>query len=150
MSKKLRKVWIDMDGVAADLIKAVHNHPDYRPGIALDELDVFEHLEPIEGAIESINKIIDSGRFDVHILSTPPWDNVEAWMHKRIWIEKYLPRLKKKITLTHHKHHACTSPDDIIIDDRLKNGVEHWDGIHLHFGTESCKTWVNVLEYLNI
>ena len=147
------KLFIDMDGVLADFMKGVREHPDYKISFkndTLDQLDVFGLLEPMDGAIEAVNKILNSGLYDVHIATTPPWNNPQAWMHKRLWIDKYLPKLKKRITMTHNKDLLCQSPSDIIIDDRLKNGVERWKGVHLHFGTDECKTWKNVLDYLNI
>ena len=143
------KLFLDMDGVLADFVGAVVSHPDYAPGAPLDSFDVFEELKPIEGALESVYKIIDSGKYDVFVLSTAPWDNPKAWMDKRLWIQKHLPELKKKLILTHYKDLCCGSENDIIIDDRIVNGVERWNGVHLHFGTE-YKDWNSILEYLNI
>tara|TARA_Y100000817_G_C16842432_1_gene538622 strand:+ start:671 stop:1111 length:441 start_codon:yes stop_codon:yes gene_type:complete len=146
MSKKL---FIDMDGVLADFMGAVTTHPDYGMGSELDELDVFENLNPIPKSIESVNKILESGKYDVFILSTAPWGNPKAWMDKRLWIEKYLPKLKKRLILSHYKDLCCGSDEDIIIDDRIVNGVERWSGVHLHFGTE-YKTWDDILEKLGL
>lgn len=143
------KLFLDMDGVLADFVGAVVSHPDYAPGAPLDSFDVFEELKPIEGALESVYKIIDSGKYDVFVLSTAPWDNPKAWMDKRLWIQKHLPELKKRLILTHYKDLCCGSENDIIIDDRIVNGVERWNGVHLHFGTE-YKDWNSILEYLNI
>lgn len=143
------KLFLDMDGVLADFMGAVTNHPDYVDGVPLDSFDVFENLNPIDGAIESVRKIIESGKYDVFVLSTAPWGSPKAWMDKRLWIEKHLPELKKRLILTHYKDLCCGSSSDIIIDDRIVNGVERWSGIHLHFGTE-FKDWNSILEYLNI
>jgi 5'(3')-deoxyribonucleotidase len=148
MSKKL---FIDMDGVLADFMGAVITHPDYGNGKDLDELDVFENLNPIPKSIESVNKIIDSGKYDVFILSTAPWGNPKAWMDKRLWIEKYLPKLKKRLILSHYKDLCCGSDEDIIIDDRICNGVERWGGVHLHFGPSGeYPNWETILEVLNV
>lgn len=143
------KLFLDMDGVLADFVGAVLNHPDYLPDAPLDSFDVFEELNPIPNAIESVRKILNSNKYDVFVLSTAPWDNPKAWMDKRLWIEKHLPELKKRLILTHHKDLCCGSENDIIIDDRIVNGVEHWGGVHLHFGTE-YKDWNSILEYLNL
>jgi 5'(3')-deoxyribonucleotidase len=143
------KLFLDMDGVLADFVGAVISHPDYVPGAPLDSFDVFEELNPIPNAIESVKKILNSNKYDVFVLSTAPWDNPKAWMDKRLWIEKHLPELKKRVILTHHKDLCCSSSGKIIIDDRIVNGVEKWNGVHLHFGTE-YKDWNSILEYLNV
>ena len=148
MSKKL---FIDMDGVLADFMGAVISHSDFRNVGDLDELDVFENLNPIPNGIESVNKILDSKEYDVFILSTAPWDNPKAWMDKRLWIEKYLPRLKKRLILSHYKDLCCGSEEDIIIDDRIVNGVERWGGVHLHFGLDGeYPSWGSILEVLGV
>ena len=153
MKEKI-KLFLDMDGVLADFIKAVEEHPDYeisKKHDLLDQLDVFGMLEPIPGAISAVNKLWVSGKYDMYIASTPPWDNVEAWTHKRVWVEKYLPMFKKRLILTHHKDMLCGSPKDIIIDDRKKNGVEKWNGVHIHFGEDlDALDWEDVLKKLEI
>ena len=145
------KLFIDMDGVCADFIKAVKAHPDYEISVEhdlIDQLDVFGILDPMPGAIDAITKIWNSGKYDMYIASTAPWGNTAAWTHKREWIEKYLPMFKKRLIMTHHKDMLCGTEKDIIVDDRLKNGVEKWKGVHLHYGTEGMETWKEVLDYL--
>jgi 5'-nucleotidase len=143
------KLFLDMDGVLADLVGTVTSHPDYVPNTPLDSIDVFEDLRPIPYAIESVRKILNSNKYDVFVLSTAPWGSPKAWMDKRLWIEKHLPELKKRVILTHYKDLCCGSENDIIIDDRIVNGVERWNGVHLHFGVE-YKDWNSILEYLNV
>ena len=151
MNMTQTKLFIDMDGVLADFVGAVTSHPDYKEGTPLDSFDVFEDLKPIDGALEAVYKIIDSGKYDVFVLSTAPWDNPKAWMDKRIWIQRHLPELKKRLILTHYKDLCCGSENDIIIDDRIVNGVERWGGVHLHFGRYSeYKDWGQILNYLGV
>ncbi len=38
--------------------------------------------------------------------------------------------------------------DEYIIDDRTKNGIEHFEGEHIHFGTEQFPDWDSVRSYL--
>ena len=149
---KTKKLFIDMDGVLADFMGAVHAHVEFRNGSKeLDELDIFETLVPIPKSIESVEKILDSNKYEVFILSTAPWSNPKAWMDKRLWVEKYLPRLKKRLILSHYKDLCCGSADDIIIDDRICNGVERWGGVHLHFGDDGdYKDWEMILEKLKL
>ena len=87
-----------MDGVIADFKKGKESHPlsgqtpyigrpDRLPGL-------YEDLPPIEGAIEAVNVLLDLDHFDVYFLSTAPWDNPEAWMHKRLWIDQHFETKK--------------------------------------------------------
>ena len=144
-------VYIDMDGVIADFDKAKNEHPlatitpykgrpDKIPGI-------FENLDPIEGAIESVNTLLDAPMFDTYFLSTAPWDNPEAWMHKRLWIDKHFEtsKIRKRLILSHHKQLLM---GDYLIDDRRFNGAQEFTGEWIHFGGERFPGWTEVIEYL--
>ena len=110
----------------------------------LDEIPgIFSKMEPIKGAIEAFN--ILSEHFDVYILSTAPWNNPTAWSDKLEWVKKYLgKKAYKRLILTHHKN---LNKGDFLIDDRKKNGVDEFEGEHIHFGVD-FKTWDEVVEYL--
>ena len=47
-------------------------HPDTIPNI-------FRNLKPIEGAIASVNQLLESEKYEVYFLSTAPWNNPSAW-----------------------------------------------------------------------
>ncbi len=155
MNKKT--LYIDMDGVLADFGNSIAEHPlrHLVPYNVSPDLipNIFKDLKPIVGAIDAVNQLIDSERFDIYILTTAPWDNPAAWMHKRLWIEeKFGDRLKKKIIIAHHKN---LLKGDYLIDDRLANGAEFFDGEHIHFGWNyekqswnRYKDWETVLNYL--
>jgi 5'-nucleotidase len=145
-------VYIDLDGVVADFEKGRKGHsmenitpykgnPDKLPGL-------FKDLDPIEGAIESVNKLLDAPQFDVYFLSTAPWDNPEAWMHKRLWIDQHFEtkKIRKRLILSHQKHLMI---GDYLIDDRKNNGASEFRGEWLHFGSDSFPDWGSVLDYLN-
>ncbi|MET6989173.1 5' nucleotidase, NT5C type [Sediminicola arcticus] len=147
-----KKVYIDLDGVIADFDRGRREHPmanitpykgrpDKLPGL-------FKDLEPIEGAIEGVNKLLDAIHFDVYFLSTAPWDNPEAWTHKRLWIDKYFEtkKIKKRLILCHHKQLLI---GDFLIDDREFNGASEFTGEWLEFGSERFPDWSAVLNYLN-
>ena len=105
---------------------------------------IFSLMDPVEGAIEAYHKL--SEFFDIHILSTAPWDNLSAWSDKPQWVQKYLGTVAyKKLTLTHHKNIA---QGDYLIDDRTKNGAGEFTGEHIHFLTEKFPDWESVLNYL--
>jgi 5'(3')-deoxyribonucleotidase len=150
---KQKIVYIDMDGVIADFDKARENHPlskttpykgrpDTIPGI-------YENLEPIEGAIESVNSLLETPVYDVYFLSTAPWDNPEAWMHKRLWIDKHFEtkRIRKRLILSHQKHLMI---GDYLIDDRRFNGASEFIGKWIHFGSQKFPDWISIMDYLII
>lgn len=79
MSKLL---YIDLDGVVADFVSAMHAHPlrlkppydkdpDTIPGL-------FSNLKPIKDAVGSVNKLLSSEQYEVYFLSTAPWGNTSG------------------------------------------------------------------------
>ena len=147
----MKRVYIDLDGVVADFEKGREEHPlgkvspyrgrpDKLPGL-------FENLEPIEGAISSVNLLLKSPDFDIYFLSTAPWDNPDAWTHKRLWIAKFFDEklIRKRLILCHFKNFLI---GDYLIDDRKYNGAENFEGEWLYFGSDKFPNWKSVLEYL--
>ncbi|WP_296636213.1 hypothetical protein [Polaribacter sp.] len=145
-------IYIDLDGVIADFEKGKKNHPlggitpyigrpDKLPGI-------YEHLEPITDAIASVNKLLKKDNFNVFFLSTAPWDNPDAWTHKRLWIAKHFDEklIRKRLILCHHKQLLM---GDYLIDDRPFNGASEFLGKWIHFGNKKFPDWKNVLNYFD-
>ncbi len=141
-----------MDGVIADFDKGKSEHPlgNVSPYIGRpDKLPgIYENLDPIEGAIDSVNKLLNS-QYKIFFLSTAPWDNPDAWTHKRLWIAKYFEGklIKKKLILCHHKQLLI---GNYLIDDREWNGAAKFTGEWIHFGSERFPKWESVLDYLNV
>jgi 5'(3')-deoxyribonucleotidase len=143
-----KTLYIDMDNVLVDfssgmaacdpaLLKQYEGHPDEIPGL-------FGLMQPMPGAVEAYREL--SKIFDTYIASTAPWNNVQAWTEKRIWVEAYLGEpAQKRLILTHHKN---LLRGDFIVDDRTRRGVDRFEGEHVHFGTERFPNWATVLEYL--
>ena len=147
MSKKI--LYFDMDGVLADFNRALQERvtPELKAqyGDNVDEIPgIFDNLDPVPGAIDAFKEL--STQYDVYILSTAPWGNPQAWMEKRLWVEQHLGKeAHKRLILSHNKH---LNRGDYLIDDRLANGSDRFEGEHIHFGTDQFPDWNSVLSYL--
>ena len=160
MKEQKKVIYIDMDGVLVDLEKAFNkffelhpqlkerykNNPDHIQGI-------FRNPPPINGAIEAVKKLQESGKYELFIATSAPWGNPMSASDKRFWIEDYFGNLfHKKMFITHRKDLLM---GDYLIDDRTKNGAGEFKGEHLHFGWSweneewnKYPTWESILEYL--
>ena len=159
MNKKI--VYIDMDGVLVDLgsemnkwfenhphlVEKFKNCPDHIPGI-------FRNPPPIEGAIEAVKKLAESGKYELFIATSAPWGNPDSLTDKRYWIENYFGNLFHKRLVTTHRKDLLLG--DYLIDDRLKNGAGEFSGKLLRYGLDwennyepnEYPTWESILEYL--
>jgi len=146
--KKL--LYIDLDGVIADFISAMHSHP-LREIPPYDEHpdtipNIFRNLKPIEGAIASVNQLLESEKYEVYFLSTAPWNNPSAWTDKRLWLEEQFGDvINRKLILTHRKD---LIRGDILIDDRPNNGADKFQGQWIQFGNEEFSNWNSIVSLL--
>jgi len=150
MKKKI--IYIDMDGVISDFTKARNNHPLSKQSPYIGRPDripnIYKDLEPIPDAIKSVNKIINNDDFDLFFLSTPPWDNPDAWTHKRIWIEKYFgKKTRHRLILSARKD---LNIGDYLVDDSNRRGQPDFKGEWIQFGSERFPDLKTVLSYLDI
>jgi len=160
MGNNKKTVFIDMDGVLVDFSKAVEDqfklHPTYKEKFKRNPdliPGIFKDPKPITGAIESVQQLAASGKYDLYISTTASWDNPEAAMDKRHWIEKHFGKLfKKKMVITHRKDLLL---GDYLIDDRDANGADDFKGELLSFGWayekkewNKYKTWSDILKKL--
>ncbi len=97
--------------------------------------DIFSLMRPLPDALESYRILAQN--FDTYILTTSPWKNPSAWIHKLEWVQKHLgdkpgDPAYKRLILTHHKN---LNKGDFLIDDRDANGASSFEGEHIWFGT---------------
>ncbi|HHE3635061.1 hypothetical protein ACFGZ0_09525 [Pasteurella multocida] len=150
MNKPL--LYVDMDNVLVDFQSGIDQLPQeiqIKYQGRLDEVPtIFSLMKPMENAIRSV--YILAKHYDIYILSTSPWGNPSAWMDKLNWIQHYFSKEKgsllyKRLILSHHKH---LHKGDYIIDDRTANGVDKFEGEHIHFGSEQFPNWQTVTQFL--
>ena len=141
-------LYVDMDNVLVDFPSGISKISKALQSEYEDKLDevpgIFSLMEPIEGAIESYKKL--SQKFDTYILSTAPWKNSSGWSDKNEWVKKYLGDFAyKRLILSHHKN---LNYGHYLIDDRLANGANLFEGEHIHFGSDKFPDWESVCSYL--
>jgi 5'(3')-deoxyribonucleotidase len=159
-------LYIDMDGVLVDFASEMNHFYESYTGYKNlykknpDEIpNIFKSPLPIPGAIDAVKMIAESNQFEILIATTSPWNNHDALIHKRLWIEKYFGDLfKKKMVITHRKDLLY---GDYLIDDREANGAIDFKGELLSFGWayekndgkgewNEYKTWNDILKKLKI
>ena len=122
----MKKIFVDMDGTIArfNIKNALQN-------FATQE-DFFSKLKAYKN-INSINELAKGG--NIYIISASP--NKNADMHKIIWLQKYLPNLKKeniticrigenKAKVIQEKYNITIDNTCMLLDDYTKNLVE-WE-----------------------
>jgi hypothetical protein len=148
-STPLQKIlYVDMDNVLVDFSSAFpliapHTLQEFEG--RLDEIPgIFAMMQPCSNAVDCFTEL--SNMFDTYILSTSPWENPSAWSDKLLWVKKHLGKSAyKRLILTHHKN---LNKGDFLIDDRIKNGADRFEGEHILFGSNSFPDWISVTEYL--
>jgi len=141
-------LYVDMDNVLVDFasgIEKVSQMKQIEYEGRLDEIPgIFSLMKPLSGAIDSFKRL--SEKYDTYILSTAPWENASAWSDKNLWVKKYLGEIAyKRLILTHHKN---LNLGDLLIDDRIANGVSLFKGEHILFGSNKYPNWEAVCTYL--
>ncbi len=158
MEKKI--IWIDMDGVLVDFARHVEESTSNNEFLKIAYKGRYDHIPgifrnppPIEGAIQAVNKLAESNRYELYIATAAPWGNPMAAMDKRFWIEEYFGDLfRKKMVVSHLKNMLI---GDYLIDDRVANGAGEFKGELLRFGWSyetkefnEYPTWDSILKKL--
>jgi 5'-nucleotidase len=143
-------LYIDMDGVMCDFYKAKEKALKINPHnkFPQSEYGFFTNLEPINNAIYSIKRLMESDSFEVYVLTAPSIFNPLCYTEKRVWIEKHFGMdLVRNMIITPNKG---LSKGDILIDDNTKGcGQNMFEGELIHFGSDRFPNWNEILIYLN-
>jgi 5'(3')-deoxyribonucleotidase len=157
ISKK--KLYFDMDGVLADFGAEMNRIRKEEPelekqfGAIKNIPGLFAKLVPVEGAVDAVKWFDETGKFDLYVLSSSPWNNHTAASEKEQWIQKYFGDGEdsiffKRVILTHQKDLVI---GDFLIDDMLRNGSDKFQGKHIHFGQITIDgdftNWANVIDW---
>lgn len=150
---KMKIVYVDMDNVLVDFPSGIERLSTVQKAEFEGNYDdcpgIFELMAPMPGAIDGFTEL--SRHYDTYILSTSPWANPSAWMHKVEWVQKHFGTEEgtpayKRLILSHHKN---LNKGHYLIDDRDKRGTLEFEGEFLHFGQDKrFPDWDSVLEYL--
>ncbi len=144
----MKTLYIDMDNVLVDFKSGIKRISQELHDQYPDDLDdvpgIFALMDPLPDAIDSFLKLAKV--YDTYILSTAPWNNPSAWKDKIEWVKKHLGKpANKRLILSHNKH---LNIGDYLIDDRLANGADKFQGEHIHFDTPKFPDWQTVCDYL--
>jgi 5'-nucleotidase len=143
---QIRTVYIDMDDTICDYKgrkrESLIKNPDNKYPQAT--FGFFSNLEPIPDAVEGVQRLIDSGKFEVYILTAPSYYNPMSYTEKRIWIEKYFGlEFTKNLIIAHNKG---LLRGEYLIDNLYHEGFR---GESIHYGTdERFLNWKDVTDYL--
>ncbi len=143
--EKVRKIYIDMDGVLADFDRGVvelcHIEPvdQHHKNKQMDDdlfaairgVDQFyDRLELCPGAKDLFDEIYQKYGDRCEILSgvPKPWRRIEtACADKTSWVRRLLSEdVKINLVLREEKKNYCHGPEDVLIDDFKKN-IEAWE-----------------------
>jgi 5'-nucleotidase len=148
-----RRLYIDMDNVLVDFASGIARLDPVAQRTYEDNYDeapgIFALMDPMPGAIEGFTEL--ATLYDTYILSTAPWKNPTAWSDKLLWVQQWFgigedSPAYKRLILSHHKQ---LLQGTFIVDDRTKRGVDEFEGVHLHFGSDPrFLDWPSVVAYL--
>ena len=100
----------------------------------------FLNCEPVEGAVEYINKLYNEG-FEIVFLTLPQWDNPYCVTEKIEWLQRHFSWFdaNKNLVLTKQKH-LLYKPFRLLIDDSI-DYLDSWYGVKICKGTNINKEY---------
>lgn len=144
-TRRLKRVYIDMDGVLCDFEGAFKREKSLNPNqpFPQSQYGFFLNLKPITGAIEAVNKLKKD--FEVWILTRPSVHNIHCYSEKAFWIRQHLGFDLQERTI------LCTDKSllkgDFLIDDQTNHGQDEFEGELILFGSKKFPNWNHVLKF---
>lgn len=139
-------IYVDMDDVLCDYTGAHQAYRHTHPHIPFPQSipGFFEGLQPIAGAIESVNRLRASEQFEVYVLTAPSTRNPLSYTEKRLWIERHFDyEFTTQLIICGNKG---LLKGDYLIDDHVGGkGQERFAGRVLHFGSTQFPEWTSVM-----
>lgn len=145
-SRRLKRLYIDMDGVLCDFKSEYDLQLKLNPQqpYPQSQYGFFLNLKPIENAIESVKYL--ENYYDTWILTRPSVHNIMCYSEKAQWIKTHLGFDMQVKTI------ICTDKSllrgDYLVDDQLEHGQKLFCGKLIHFGSEEFKDWNVIKEFL--
>ncbi|GAA6136499.1 hypothetical protein NBRC116583_02460 [Arenicella sp. 4NH20-0111] len=147
----MKIVYIDMDDTLCDFKKSYKQSLIERPEIAWPHSreGFFVELEPLPQALEAVNSLIKSSKYDAYILTSPSVRNPRSYIEKRLWIEKHFGlTFCKKLIISPNK---ALNTGHYLIDDNIEGkGQEHFQGELIQYGSGAFPNWGSIIRYLEI
>ena len=144
-------VYIDMDDVLCDYSGAYEADLLKNPGIQFpqSQFGFFEKLEPLKDAIEVVNLLIASDKYEPYILTAPSARNPFSYTEKRVWIEKKFDySFVENLIICSNK---ALLKGDILIDDYASGkGQEGFEGRLMIFGSKEFPDWQAIAKDLGV
>lgn len=144
-------VYVDMDDTLCDFRGAYHREVARNPGIQFPQSQYrfFANLEPIEGAVDAVKRLIESERYEPYILTAPSIPNPLSYAEKREWIEdKFGYEFCERLIISPNK--ALLRGAVLIDDNHEGKGQEGFKGELLHFGSDRFPDWHSILKHLGL
>jgi hypothetical protein len=155
-------IYLDMDDVVADWMGYAKSYlkMEWQPGEMVPEKEwrrlkddqrMYRNLPLKEGAVDLVNwcrAYKAKTGCGLYFLTAIPHNNDMPWsfQDKVFWAEDHFPDIPVFFgPYSHDKWIRCSSPDDILIDDRRSNN-EEWmrqgGRAHLYRNWQDCKLWL--------
>ena len=142
-------VYVDIDDTLADLQSALKKAKSINPAMPFPQAEYgfYANLTPIDGAIESVEWLLNSKVFTPYILTAPSTMNPMSYTEKRVWVEKHLGiEMVERLIISPNK---SLLKGAYLVDDNIEGrGQEGFEGNVLQYGSAQFPNWKSVIQAL--